>query len=210
MLSRRDKKSGTPGWWEVPPPRLFRFPQGDIVCSDALVFLSSLRKASADIVFLDPPFNLGKRYGDNVTTSDRLAEEEYFQYLSKVLNRSVYILKNGGALYLYHLPRWAFRFANVLYPQMTFRHWIAVSMKNGYPRRKHLYPAHYSLLYFTKGRPREFKRPKIETPRCRHCNKYVKDYGGYEPFIRRGINLSDVWEDLSPVRHKKYKHRESN
>ncbi len=47
-------------------------------------------------------------------------------------------------------------------------------------------------------------------PRCRHCTKYIKDYGGYEKFVRRGINLSDFWEDLSPVRHKKYKHRNCN
>jgi len=38
----------------------------------------------------------------------------------------------------------------------------------------------------------------------------VKDYGGYKRFVAKGINLSDVWEDLSPVRHKKYKHRPSN
>lgn len=83
-------------------------------------------------------------------------------------------------------------------------------MKNGFPCKRRLYPAHYSLLYFTKGQPKRFKRPKIDTPRCRHCNEYLKDYGGYERFVRRGINLSDVWEDVSPVRHKKYKHRASN
>jgi site-specific DNA-methyltransferase (adenine-specific) len=83
-------------------------------------------------------------------------------------------------------------------------------MKNGFARGNRLYPAHYALLYYTKGEPTRFSRPKMPVPTCRHCKKYLKDYGGYKRFIDNGINLSDVWEDLSPVRHKKYKHRSSN
>ncbi len=204
------KKPKRADWWDVRPPRMYRLPQGDVACCDALLFLSSLRKESADIIFLDPPFNLGKHYGRNGSKADSLGDEDYSQYITQIIQRSVHVLKNGGSLYMYHLPRWAFKFANVLCAQLTFRHWIAVSMKNGFPGARHLYPAHYSLLYFTKGEPRQFRRPKIKTPKCRHCNSYVKDYGGYERFVRRGINLSDVWEDVSPVRHKKYKHRASN
>jgi site-specific DNA-methyltransferase (adenine-specific) len=173
-------------------------------------FLASLREESADIVFLDPPFNLGKTYGTKKAKADRLTEDKYLEYMTQVLNQSVNVLKKGGALYLYHIPRWAFRLANILQPRLTFRHWIAVSMKNGFPRGDFLYPAHYSLLYFTKGKPKTFKRPKISPPKCRHCNGYVRDYGGYEKFVRLGINLSDFWDDLSPVRHKKYKHRDCN
>ncbi len=38
----------------------------------------------------------------------------------------------------------------------------------------------------------------------------MKDYGGYKRYIESGINLSDIWEDLSPVRHAKYKKRSEN
>jgi site-specific DNA-methyltransferase (adenine-specific) len=197
-------------WWQRQPTKIYRLPQGDIACCDALDLLTSLRHESADIVFLDPPFNLGKAYGKNGAGADRLTEDDYLEYMTLVLNESVNVLKKGGALYLYHIPRWAFRLASVLQSRLTFRHWIAVSMKNGFPRGDFLYPAHYSLLYFTKGEPAHFSRPKIKPPRCRHCNGYVRDYGGYERFVRRGINLSDIWDDISPVRHKKYKHRDSN
>jgi len=50
----------------------------------------------------------------------------------------------------------------------------------------------------------------IDPQLCRHCEKHVKDYGGYKDFVRDGINLGDIWDDLSPVRHKKYKHRGPN
>lgn len=197
-------------WKKAETDILYSLPQGDIVCGDALDFLNALREESADIIFLDPPFNLGKRYGKKSAKADLVHEDAYFKYLSSILERSASVLKKGGALYLYHIPRWAFRFANVLEQQLTFRHWIAISMKNGFVRGTSLYPAHYSLLYFTKGDPAHFHRPKLKPPTCRNCHEYTKDYGGYKDFVKDGINLSDVWEDLSPVRHKKFKHRKSN
>jgi site-specific DNA-methyltransferase (adenine-specific) len=111
---------------------------------------------------------------------------------------------------LYHIPKWAIRFAGQLDSALSFRHWIAVSMKNGFVRGKGLYPAHYALLYFTKGTPTIANRPKISPATCPHCDEYIKDYGGYASHIEKGVNLSDVWDDLSPVRHSKYKNRRAN
>src|SRR5712692_3927518 len=208
MPRRSTPRRPAASWWKRAAGNpTYSLPQGDIFCGDALEFLNSLREKSADIIFLDPPFNLGKRYGKNGAKADLVQQDAYFAYLSSVLERAASVLKDGGALYLYHMPRWAFKFANVLEQHLTFRHWIAISMKNGFVRGTSLYPAHYSLLYFTKGNPSHFQRPKLKAPRCRHCDEYTKDYGGYKDFVKDGINLSDVWEDLSPVRHKKFKHR---
>ena len=55
-----------------------------------------------------------------------------------------------------------------------------------------------------------FCRPKIPPATCRHCGKVIKDYGGYWKNVEEGLNLSDVWDDLSPVRHKRNKNRTSN
>ena len=197
-------------WKKIPKKRIHRLHEGDIVCSDALDFLHGLRDKIADIIFLDPPFNLGKRYGASSRSSDRKREDDYLSYMTLVLQRCVEVLREGGALYLYHIPRWAIKFGEILQRELKFRHWIAISMKNGFVRPKHLYPAHYALLYFTKGRPAVFTRPKIAPLTCRHCGEYVRDYGGYKKFIRNGINLEDICDDISPVRHKKYKSRISN
>lgn len=180
-----------------------------MVCDDALAFLESLRDQCADIVFLDPPFNLGKRYGKRPPSDDRLGEDSYFKYMTRVLWRCKEVLRPGGALYLYHIPRWAIRLGALLEGELNFRHWIAVSMKNGCPRGKYLVPAHYALLYYTKGDPRQFSRPRIGIARCK-CGRTIKDYGGYEKYVRDGLNLTDFWEDISPVRHRKFKHRSSN
>ena len=79
--------------------------------------------------------------------------------------------------------------------ELTFRHWIAISMKNGFVRGRRLYPADYALLMFSKGDMSAFERPRIEPQRRRRRN-LVKDYGGYTGIItEKGINLSDFSED---------------
>lgn len=177
---------------------------------DGLESLRGIRDEVADVVFLDPPFNLGKDYGIDSTLE--LAEPgEYETYLRGCVVEVKRILRPGGALFLYHLPYWASRVSATLLDHLEFRHWIAITMKNGFVRGNRLYPAHYALLYYTKGKPGHFVRPKLEPATCRKCGETVKDYGGYRTIIEnKGINLSDVWDDVSPVRHAANKHRAAN
>jgi site-specific DNA-methyltransferase (adenine-specific) len=183
---------------------------GKIICGDAIDFLRTLPPNCARIVFLDPPFNLGKLY-DEKRKLDSRPENEYKVWLLQVASESTRVLEPGGALFLYHIPIWAMRLGSHLDNTLTFRQWIAVSMKNGFARGNRLYPAHYALLMFGKGKLKKFVRPKISPPECRNCGELLKDYGGYKDIIlRKGINLSDIWDDLSPVRHSNRKHRKAN
>lgn len=188
-----------------------KYLNGNIFQGEALDFLYSLEKESAGIVFLDPPFNLGKVYTKKNKKLDNRPEAAYKEWFLKVLDEILRILAPGGALYLYHIPKWGIRFGSYIERSLDMRHWIAISMKNGFARGNRLYPAHYALLYFTKGEPSKFTRPKIAPSNCRHCGETIKDYGGYKKIIdEKGLNLSDFWEDLSPVRHLKHKYRQAN
>src|SRR4030095_14067500 len=41
---------------------------------------------------------------------------------------------------------------------------------------------------------------------CRHCRRELKDYGGHRGAMNdKGVNLMDVWNDIPPVRHWKFK-----
>ncbi len=197
-------------WEQRPSGRQWSNNAVELYTSDALEMLKAMQDKVADLVFLDPPFNLGKRYGSRRPDQDRMPVDSYRQYLVDTMAESARILKPGGSMYLYHIPVWAMQLAPVLAEKLTFRHWIAISMKNGFARGDKLYPAHYALLYFTRGAPAAFQRPKIDPAKCRHCGKLVKDYGGYRKYIRNGLNLSDFWDDVSPVRHRKAKHRKAN
>lgn len=183
--------------------------EGIIINSDALEFFKTFNDDVADIIFLDPPFNLSKQYEGDIH-KDNLPIIDYEEFINELISECSRVLKPGGALFLYHIPKWASIFTVQLNKKLEFRHWISIMMKNGFPIKGYLYPAHYALLYYTKGKPLNFHRPKIELERCRHCDGLIKDYGGYKKYITEGVNLSDVWTDLSPVRHKKYKNRKAN
>jgi len=181
---------------------------GIVYNTDCFNLLGALRPESVDTVFADPPFNLGKDYG-NGADKDALTSHDYLSWCSLWIGECVRVVKPGGAIFIYSLPQWAYHMAGSLESKgMLFRHWVAVSMKGTFPRGKKLYPAHYALLYFTKGLPKTFNRVRLPIPQCRHCGKDIKDYGGHRKYLNPlGLNLTDFWDDTAPARHQKFKAR---
>ena len=160
-----------------------------------------------DTVFADPPFNLSKEYGMKV--DDARPEEEYVRWCKTWLDDCIRVLKPGGALFIYNLPKWNVLIGGHLSERgLDFRHWIAVNIKLSLPVPKRLYPSHYSLLYYTKGKAKTFKKLRTPIETCRHCGGEIKDYGGHRGAMNpNGVNLTDVWSDITPVRHWKFKNR---
>lgn len=181
---------------------------GSVYHADCMDLLATLKDSQINTVFADPPFNLAKDYG-NGKDKDDLLKVDYLTWCYRWMDECVRVLKPGGSMFVYNLPQWAFHLASHLESSgMTFRHWIAVSMKGTFPRGRKLYPAHYALLYFTKGDPETFNRVRLPIPSCRHCGKDVKDYGGHRKFLNPlGLNLTDFWDDTAPARHQKFKAR---
>jgi site-specific DNA-methyltransferase (adenine-specific) len=162
-------------------------------------------------VFADPPFNVGKQYRSG--TDDKRPEEEYISWCKEWLDECHRILKPGGALFLYNLPKWNVLLGAYLQQDkgMEFRHWIAIEMSACLPIPKRLHPSHYSLIYYTKGAPKTFRRIRTPIQLCRHCGREVKDYGGHRSAMNpNGVTLKDVWTDIPPVRHRKFKSENRN
>lgn len=183
---------------------------GQLYQADCLELLSFIEPESVDLAFADPPFNLGKQYTSNI--NDAKASHEYIDWCKEWLDGMIRALKPGGTLMLWNLPKWNLPLGAYLGDRLTFRHWIAVDIKYSLPISGRLYPSHYSLLYFVKGsKPTIFHPDRLPIACCRHCGGELKDYGGYKHKMNPlGVNISDVWTDIPPVRHAKYKKREAN
>jgi site-specific DNA-methyltransferase (adenine-specific) len=167
--------------------------------------LPTIERESVDTVFADPPFNLKKHYGSK--SSDNQDDEKYLEWCRTWLRQCVRVLKPGGSVFVYNLPKWNIHLGSYLFEQgLVFRHWIAIEHKSGLPIAGRLYPAHYSLLYFSKGKPACFQRIRTPIETCRHCGGEIRDYGGHRGAMNpNGVNLKDVWTDIPPVRHRKFK-----
>lgn len=192
------------------PNPIFTTQNGTLYEGDCLKIMPALPSESVDVVFADPPFNLGKAYSSRI--NDALQEHEYLDWSKQWIVDAVRLLKLGGALFLYNLPKWNLRLGEFLGSLLTFRHWIAINMTYTLPIPGRLYPSHYSLLYFVKGKkPSIFHPDRLPIETCRHCGGEKHDYGGYKDKMNpRGVNLMDVWDDIPPVRHSKYKRRKAN
>jgi site-specific DNA-methyltransferase (adenine-specific) len=189
---------------------ILKTPFGELHQADCLDVMRTLKSESVDLAFADPPFNLGKKYSSNI--DDAKAEHKYLEWCQLWLDEMVRLLKPGGSLFLWNLPKWNLSLGAYLSETMTFRHWITVDIKYSLPIPSRLYPSHYALLYFVKGRkPAIFHPDRLPVPCCRHCGGELRDYGGYKDKMNpKGVNLSDVWTDIPPVRHAKYKKRAAN
>jgi site-specific DNA-methyltransferase (adenine-specific) len=180
---------------------------GKLYEGDCISLLKTMRDDEVDVVFADPPFNLNKSYRSEM--DDDLSSEIYIGWCEDWLDECIRILKPGGSLFLWNLPKWNTYFSDFLNHRLTFKHWIATDIKYSLPIASKLYPSHYSLLYYVKGtKPNVFKPDRLQMDTCRHCYKEIRDYGGYKNKMNPlGINMSDVWLDIPPVRHAKYKKR---
>lgn len=183
---------------------------GELHQTDCMKLLPKVKSESVDLAFADPPFNLGKKYSSNI--DDDRASHQYLEWCQTWLDEMVRTLKPGGSLFLWNLPKWNLPLGSYLSGKLTFRHWITVDIKYSLPIPKRLYPSHYALLYFVKGsKPGIFHPDRLPIPCCRHCGGELRDYGGYKDKMNpKGVNLSDVWTDIPPVRHAKYKKRDAN
>ncbi|OTN86995.1 DNA-methyltransferase [Enterococcus faecium] len=200
-VSKKKKESFTP---------TFRTDFGKLYNEDSLLLMKEMESDSIDLIFADPPFNLGKKYDSLI--NDKLDHESYLRWNEQWIKECVRILKPGGSMFIWNIPKWSIPTANILGKYLTLRHWIAVDMKYGLPIPNKLYPAHYSLLYYTKGpKPNTFHPDRLPLEVCKKCGHELKDYGGYKNRMNpKGVSLSDVWHDIYPVRHAKYKNRQSN
>lgn len=177
---------------------------GSLYLGDCMMLLPEIRSETIDTVFADPPFNLGKIYGKN--TNDDIADVAYLDWCRLWISECVRTLKPGGSIWLYNLPRWNVLLGTYLTELgMDFRHWVAIEISSSFPIAGRLHPSHYSLLYYTKGKPSIFNNIRTPVQVCRHCGGDVKDYGGHRHAMNKGVNLKDVWTDIPPVRHKKFK-----
>ncbi|SEG75799.1 site-specific DNA-methyltransferase [Paenibacillus sp. UNC499MF] len=189
---------------------IFKTEYGNMYQGDCISLMDKLEKNSVDLIFADPPFNLDKKYESGM--NDKIEEEEYIKWTETWVLKCIDLLKEGGSFFIWNLPKWNTHISSILNKHLNFKHWIAVDIKYRLPIKNRLYPSHYGLLYYTKGeKGYTFNEQRLPLEICRHCGGDIRDYGGYKDQLNpSGINLTDVWFDIPPVRHSKYKTRDSN
>lgn len=70
----------------------------NIYCMDALVGLKKIESASCDIIIVDPPYNIGKDFGNN---HDKMELAEYVNWCKTWISECIRVMKPSSTMFIY-------------------------------------------------------------------------------------------------------------
>ena len=75
-----------------------KMPRNTIIIGDALTELRNLPDESCDIIIVDPPYNIGKDFGNNIDKRDL---GDYVSWCKEWIDESIRVMKPSGTLFIY-------------------------------------------------------------------------------------------------------------
>lgn len=155
----------------------------DIINGDAIKLFKKQATESVDLIIADPPYNLGKNYGNN---HDLKGFDEYLDFSKEWLTEAHRVLSPTGTIYVFM----GVRFISYLYDildrqlEMFFNSWICWHYTQGMGKKIGFSPRHDDILMFTKSENFTFNLDKVRVPQ-----KYYRQRNNM-----RGANPGDVWQ----------------
>ena len=155
----------------------------EIRIGNALELFKEINNNSIDLIIADPPYNLGKNYGNN---HDLKGFTEYLAFSRKWLSETHRVLKSTGTIYVFI----GVRFISYLYDimdrelSMFFNSWITWHYTQGMGKKIGFSPRHDDILMFNKSKKFTFNLDAVRVPQ-----KYYRERNNM-----RGANPGDVWQ----------------
>jgi site-specific DNA-methyltransferase (adenine-specific) len=167
---------------------------------------------SLDVVILNSHFDVHTKESLPVGTYALTPNSRF------LLDECIRILKTGGLLFVYGLPKdlpfWG-EYLDKSRPdsgRMIFKYWIALDI-DARERSETLCPSHMGLLFYLKSASAKSqpafhlntKAVKVPHQFCAACGLNVKDWGGKKHLMHPdGTALADVWRDISRIKLKNH------
>lgn len=188
--SGNNDESAEPEEETLPPPpvpMLGPFQLNAVHHMDCIEALTQLPESSIDLVFADPPYNLGKDYG--ASSNDRLPADKYFKWCVQWFMGAYRVLRPGGAFYVMHYPEVAATWKQQLDGFFAFQRWITWVYPSNVGHSKNNWTrAHRAILYYTKGDAAFFDGEADPQPYKNPDDRRVKHSG------KRGVTPYDWWK----------------
>lgn len=162
-----------------------------IYCMDCLDGLKLIEDNSIDLIWTDPPYNIGLEYEDYQDTKD---EKDYFKWCDKWISESYRVLKPNGSIYVkIHRSR-TFRLGVIMEENnFVFQNHIIWYSPSAYPQKTRYVNMFESILFYSKNNEHIFNtyaevRPKED-------RSWIPNSKEYKPKGQMG----DIWRDITKV-----------
>ena len=143
----------------------------DVINDDILSVLRTLNDESAQIVIADPPYNIGKDFGNK---SDKQPMSEYLQWCDQWIEGCLRVLRKDGTMFIYGFSEiLALILARI--PQNVNRRWLVWHYTNkNVPKLNFWQRSHESVLVLWKD-DKVFHRDEVREP---YTDGFVKGAAG--------------------------------
>jgi site-specific DNA-methyltransferase (adenine-specific) len=119
-----------------------------IICGDCVKVMNTIPEKSVDLIFADPPYNIGLKYDNH---KDNMPYEEYLNWTEKWITACLRVLKDTGSIYIAIGDEYAAEVVSILKKKgLSMRNWIIWHYTFGQNQRKKFSRAHTHIIYFTK------------------------------------------------------------
>src|SRR5450830_682469 len=164
-----------------------------VFCEDALAGLARIPDGSIDLILTDPPYNLGKDYGN---ASDQQSVEAYLDWTEQWIDLAIPKLKDNGSLYIFATWRYSPEIFVLLKQRMTMMNEIIwdrrVPSMGGSVRS--FSSVHDTIGFFVKRKDYYFDLDAVRIPydaatkKARSRSIFVGS-----KWLELGYNPKDVW-----------------
>lgn len=179
--------------------------------ADVLDFLAGLPDDSIACHFESPPFNVGKKYGENVAV-DTMRHTYYHGWLMQVVSELARTVRPGGVVCLEvgKTPDWTgtlmpmdvLLFEDLRRAGLTFQNRVIWTIPHGLTPAHRLADRHETVLIFSKGPTPTFNPNAARIPQKQPGKRAFKGPNkGELSGNPLGAWPTDVWSDIPTVRH---------
>ena len=164
----------------------------NVVCGDCIGVLGKAKKPFADLIFADPPFNIGYKYDKY---KDKVKSHNYIAWTRDWMNACVNILNPSGSFYVAIGDDYAAQ-VRLIGEELglTLRNWIIWHYTFGQQTKMKFARAHTHIFYFVKDSKNfTFNDHAVRVPSDRQL---IYNDKRANP---RGKMPDDVWTEFSRV-----------
>lgn len=163
-----------------------------IVCADCIELLDGINKPFADLIFADPPFNIGYKYDEY---KDKLKKDKYIHWTRDWMRACYKVLKPAGSFYIAIGDEYA---ANIKIIAdelgLYMRNWIIWHYTFGQHTKRKFARSHTHIFYFTKDKTDfTFNDKAVRIPSQRQLTYNDKRANS------KGKIPGDVWNEFPRV-----------
>ena len=164
-----------------------------VFCEDALAGLARIPDGAIDLILTDPPYNLGKDYGND---SDKLSGDAYLAWSERWIDAVVPKLARNGSLYLFCTWQYAPELFVMLKRRLTMVNeiiWDRRVPSMGGSTRK-FSSVHDNIGFFARQRDYYFDLDPVRIPYDAETKK-ARSRPRFEgkKWLEVGYNPKDLW-----------------